>query len=156
MADRLKDRIALITGASRGIGAAVAKAYAREGAHLILVARNQGGLEEVDDEVTAQGGSATLVPMDLAAENGIEDLGRQIYERWGRLDVLVGNAAILGELTPVGHIEPKKWGEALAVNLTANWRLENCLGMRGRYFMGVTRSWVTRLPTDRRGCASGL
>lgn len=123
MNKRLQDRIALITGASRGIGAATAKAYAREGAHLILIARNEGALEEIDDEVTALGGNATLVPMDLAAENSIEDLGRQIFERWGKLDILVGNAAMLGELTPVGHIDPKKWQEALAVNLTANWRL---------------------------------
>jgi NAD(P)-dependent dehydrogenase (short-subunit alcohol dehydrogenase family) len=120
---RLQDRIALITGASRGIGAAVARAYAREGAHLILVARNEGGLTEIDDDIQALGASATLVPMDLAADDGIEDLGQQIYQRWDKLDVLVGNAAILGQLTPVGHIDPKTWAEALAVNLTANWRL---------------------------------
>jgi NAD(P)-dependent dehydrogenase (short-subunit alcohol dehydrogenase family) len=120
---RLQDRIALVTGASRGIGAAVAQAYAREGAHLILVARNEAALEEIDDEIKTLGGTATLVPMDLAAENGIEDLSRQIYERWGKLDILVGNAAVLGELTPIGHIDPQKWQEAIAVNLTANWRL---------------------------------
>jgi NAD(P)-dependent dehydrogenase (short-subunit alcohol dehydrogenase family) len=120
---RLKERIALITGASRGIGAAVARAYAREGAHTILVARNEGGLTEVDDDIRALGGTATLVPLDLATEGGIEDLGHQIYQRWGRLDILVGNAAILGQLTPVGHIDPKVWDEALAINLTANWRL---------------------------------
>ena len=119
MSARLQDRIALITGASRGIGAATARAYAREGAHVILIARNTGGLEEVDDEIQALGGSATLVPMDLAAEGGIEDLSRQIYERWGKLDILVGNAGILGELTPVGHIDPKIWQEAFAVNVTA-------------------------------------
>lgn len=123
MNTRLQGRIALVTGASRGIGAATAIAYAREGAHLILIARNTGGLEEVDDQIQALGGSATLAPMDLAVEGGIEDLSRQIYERWGRLDILVGNAGILGDLTPVGHIDPKIWQEALAVNVTANWRL---------------------------------
>lgn len=123
MGTRLKERIALITGASRGIGAAVARAYAREGAHTILVGRNEGGLTEVDDDIRALGGTATLVPLDLATEGGIEDLGHQIYQRWGKLDILVGNAAILGQLTPVGHIDPKVWGDALAINLTANWRL---------------------------------
>jgi NAD(P)-dependent dehydrogenase (short-subunit alcohol dehydrogenase family) len=120
---RLKDRLALITGASRGIGAAVARAYAREGAHVILVARTQGALEELDDEIADAGGSATLVPMDLSEHDAIDDLGRQIYERWGRLDILVGNAAVLGDLTPVGHIDPKVWDQAMAINVTANWRL---------------------------------
>ncbi|MDP6568057.1 MAG: SDR family NAD(P)-dependent oxidoreductase [Alphaproteobacteria bacterium] len=123
MSKRLENRLALITGASRGIGAAAAKAFAAEGAHVILVARTSGGLEEVDDEITANGGSATLVPMDLTEFAGIDDLGRQIYERWGRLDILLGNAAILGELSPVGHIRPEVWERAQALNVTANWRL---------------------------------
>ncbi|HZD24983.1 MAG TPA: SDR family NAD(P)-dependent oxidoreductase [Alphaproteobacteria bacterium] len=123
MAGRLQDRLALITGASRGIGAAIAKAYAAEGAHVILVARSTGGLEEVDDEIQASGGSATLVPLDLTEFNAIDDMGQQIYERWGKLDVLVGNAGILGTLAPVGHIPPEVWERALALNVTANWRL---------------------------------
>ena len=105
-APRLAGRIALITGASRGIGAAVARRFAAEGAHLILVARTSGGLEEVDDAVRAAGSSATLVPMDLADGTLIDQLGGAISERFGRLDVLVANAAILGGLRPVGHYEP--------------------------------------------------
>ena len=123
MAGRLKDRIALVTGASRGIGAAVAVAYAAEGAHVIAVARTQGGLEELDDAIKAHGGSATLVPLDLAEHDAIDDLGRQIHERWGRLDILCGNAAMLGDLAPVHHIDPKVWDKAFALNVTANYRL---------------------------------
>ncbi|MDA1099605.1 MAG: SDR family NAD(P)-dependent oxidoreductase [Proteobacteria bacterium] len=123
MGQRLKDRLAVITGASRGVGAAVAKAYAAEGAHVILIARTTGGLEEVDDDIKAAGGSATLVPMDLSDFAAIDDLGRQIFERWGKLDILVGNAAILGDLSPVGHIRPEVWQRAYDLNVTANYRL---------------------------------
>jgi len=123
MARPLEDRIALITGASRGIGAAVAQGFAAAGAHVILVARTVGGLEEIDDAVRAAGGSATLVPLDLAEAGGIEGLGASTFERWGRLDVLVGNAATLGELSPVGHIEPHVWQQAFTLNVHANWRL---------------------------------
>ena len=119
----LQDRIALITGASRGIGAAVAIGFAAAGAHVVLVARTVGGLEEVDDAIQAVGGSATLVPLDLTEAGGIEQLGASVYERWGRLDVLVGNAAMLGELSPVGHIEPEIWRQAFELNVHANWRL---------------------------------
>lgn len=122
---RLEGRIALVTGASRGIGAAVAKRFAEEGAHLILVARTQGGLEEVDDAIRASGSEdgATLLPMDLQDFDAIDSMGQAIYERFSRLDILVGNAGVLGTLSPVGHIEPKDWDEVMAVNLTANWRL---------------------------------
>ena len=122
---RLGGRIALVTGASRGIGAAVAKRFAEEGAHLILTARTQGGLEEVDDAIRASGSDegATLLPMDLKDFDAIDHMGQAIHERFGRLDILVGNAGVLGTLSPVGHIEPKDWDEVLAVNLTANWRL---------------------------------
>mgnify|MGYP001204867662 CR=1 FL=1 len=123
MAGRLQNRLALITGASRGIGRAVALAMAAEGAHPILVARTVGGLEEVDDEIRQMGGSATLVPLDLTDFDAIDRLGGTIFERWGKLDILVGNAGMLGSLTPVNHIEPKDWDRLLAVNLTANWRL---------------------------------
>jgi NAD(P)-dependent dehydrogenase (short-subunit alcohol dehydrogenase family) len=120
---RLSGRIALVTGASRGIGAAVAMRFAAEGAHLVLVARTQGGLEEVDDEIRKLGGAATLLPLDLAEHEKIDQMAYAIHERFGRLDVLVGNAALLGTVTPMGHIEPKEWQRVLDVNLTANWRL---------------------------------
>ncbi len=123
MADLLKDRIALITGASRGIGAAVAKGFAAEGAHVILTARTIGGLEEVDDEIQAAGGSATLVEMDLRDSLAIDRLGANIYERWGKLDVLVANGGVLGQLTPIHQYAPDVWEEVIAVNLTANQRL---------------------------------
>ncbi len=121
---RLAGRIAVITGASRGIGAAVARRFAAEGARLVLVARTVGGLEELDDQIRDAGGRrATLVPLDLREFDAIDRLGASLYERFGRLDVLVGNAAVLGTLSPVGHIEPAGWAEVMDINLTANWRL---------------------------------
>ncbi len=121
---RLQGRVALITGASRGIGAAVAKRFAAEGAHVILVARTVGGLEEVDDAIRAEGGGeATLVPFDLTLMEAIDELGGKVAERFGRLDILVGNAATLGVLSPVGHIDLEVWDQVIALNLTANWRL---------------------------------
>lgn len=123
MTGRLKDRLAVITGASRGIGRAVALGFAAEGAHVILVARTVGGLEEVDDEIRKVGGKATLVPLDLTDFDGIDRLGATIFERWGKLDILVGNAGILGPLTPLSHMAPKEWEKLLTVNVTTNWRL---------------------------------
>jgi NAD(P)-dependent dehydrogenase (short-subunit alcohol dehydrogenase family) len=120
---RLDGRVALITGASRGIGRAVARRFAAEGAHVILVARTIGGLEEADDEIKALGGTATLVPMDLTDFPAIDRLGAAVYERFKRLDVLVGNAGLLGPLSPLGHIQPAVWDQVMAVNVTANWRL---------------------------------
>ncbi len=120
---RLTDRIALITGASRGIGRAVALAFAREGAHVIAVARNTGALEELDDAITGLGGSATLVRLNLSHGPKVDALGPTIYERWGRLDILVGNAGILGPLSPLGHVPEKEWDQVMAINVTANWRL---------------------------------
>jgi NAD(P)-dependent dehydrogenase (short-subunit alcohol dehydrogenase family) len=120
---RLAGRIALITGASRGIGAAVAGRLAAEGAHLVLAARTVGGLEEVDDKIRAAGGSATLVPFDLREFGKIDELAATLYERYGRLDILVGNAAEFGVFSPAGHIDPRLWGEIIDLNLTANWRL---------------------------------
>jgi NAD(P)-dependent dehydrogenase (short-subunit alcohol dehydrogenase family) len=121
---RLAGRIALVTGASRGIGAAVATRFAAEGAQLVLVARTVGGLEEIDDAVRAAGGKgATLVPLNLREFDAIDQLGASLYERFGRLDVLVGNAGVLGPLSPIGHVTPEAWAEVLDVNLTANWRL---------------------------------
>ena len=123
MKPRLDGRIALVTGASRGIGAAVAERFAAEGANLILVARTVGGLEEVDDRVRAHGRQATLVPLDLADGDGIDRLGGAIAERHGRIDILVGNAAELGRLGPLAHFAPNEWQPVIDVNLTANWRL---------------------------------
>jgi len=121
---RLAGRVALITGASRGIGAAVAKRFAAEGAQVILTARTVGGLEEVDDQIRKAGhGNATLVPLDLAKGAEIDKLGPAILERFGKLDILVGNAGQLGILSPMGHIDPPVWDRVFAVNVAANWRL---------------------------------
>jgi NAD(P)-dependent dehydrogenase (short-subunit alcohol dehydrogenase family) len=119
----LSDRIALVTGASRGIGAALALQLAQAGAHVVAVARTVGGLEELDDKIKAAGGSATLVPLDVKDSDGIARLTLALNERYGRLDVLIGNAGILGPLSPVGHVEAKDWDNLLAVNVTANWQL---------------------------------
>jgi len=120
---RLKNRIALITGASRGIGRAVALAYAREGAHVIAMARSTGALEELDDEINGLGGAVTLLRFNLTNGDKIDALGPTILERFGKLDILVGNAGVLGPLSPLGHVSEKDWNEVLNVNLSANWRL---------------------------------
>ena len=123
MTKPLDGRVALITGASRGIGRASAIALAKAGAHVILAARTVGGLEETDDEIQKAGGSATLVPMNLRDGEAIDRLGASIFERWGKLDAFLGNAGVLGQLTPLAHLEPKTFQEVLEVNVTANWRL---------------------------------
>ncbi|MEQ8335229.1 SDR family NAD(P)-dependent oxidoreductase [Nisaea sp.] len=123
----LDGRIAVITGASRGIGAAVARAFAREGAHVVLVARTVGALEELDDEITAAGGSASLVPMDLKDFAAIDRLGAALHERYGKIDILVANGGILGKLMPMHQYEAKVWEEVIAINLTANQRLVRSL-----------------------------
>lgn len=122
-AGRLAGRLALITGASRGLGAAAALAFAGEGAHCVLVARTVGALEEMDDKIKALGGQATLVPLDVTDSPGLDRLGAALHERFGRLDVLLANAAVLGTLSPIGHIDPKIFEQVMAVNVTANWRL---------------------------------
>ncbi len=127
MTGTLKGRIAVVTGASRGIGYATALALADAGAHVIAVARNVGGLEELDDAIRALGGAATLVPFDLKDFAAIDRLGAAIHERWGKLDILVGNAGMLGPISPLGHVEPKAFEEVMAVNVTANWRLVRSL-----------------------------
>jgi NAD(P)-dependent dehydrogenase (short-subunit alcohol dehydrogenase family) len=119
----LAGRIALITGASRGIGYATALALAKAGAHVVALARTVGGLEELDDAIRELGGAATLVPLDLKDYAGIDRLALALHERFQRLDVLVGNAGILGPLSPLGHVEAAAWDEVMAVNVTANWRL---------------------------------
>jgi NAD(P)-dependent dehydrogenase (short-subunit alcohol dehydrogenase family) len=122
-AGRLAGRLALVTGATRGIGRAVALAFAREGCDLVLVGRTQGALEALDDAVRALGRQASLVPADLTAPDVVERIGQAVWERWRRLDILAGIAADLGVLTPAGHIEPDVWRQVIDLNLTANWRL---------------------------------
>src|SRR5215467_11701751 len=123
----LSNRIALVTGASRGIGAAVALELAQAGAHIVAVARTVGGLEELDDRIKAVGSSATLVPLDVKDSDGIARLALALNERYRRLDVLIGNAGILGTLSPLSHYEPKDWDNMIAVNVTANWQLIRCM-----------------------------
>ncbi len=127
MSKALSDKIALVTGASRGIGRATALALAEAGAHVVALARTQGGLEELDDAIKAKGGTATLVPFDLKDFEGIDRLGASLFERYRRLDVFVGNAGVLGPVSPLGHVDPKAWDEVMAVNVTANWRLVRAL-----------------------------
>ncbi len=119
----LSGRVAVVTGASRGIGYFVAKELAAAGAHVIAVARTVGGLEELDDEIKAAGGQATLVPLDLSDMAGIDRLGGSIHERWGKLDVLVANAGVLGVIAPLGHVEAKVFERVMNINVTSTWRL---------------------------------
>jgi NAD(P)-dependent dehydrogenase (short-subunit alcohol dehydrogenase family) len=123
MVQSLQGRIAVVTGASRGIGRAVALALAEAGAHVIALARTQGALEELDDAIKGLGGAATLVPLDLKDVEALDRLGAAIHQRWGRLDILIGNAGILGEVTPLTHLDQPIWDAVMAVNVTANWRL---------------------------------
>jgi NAD(P)-dependent dehydrogenase (short-subunit alcohol dehydrogenase family) len=119
----LSNRIAVVTGASRGIGRAAAIALAEAGAHIVALARTQGALEELDDEIRAKGSSATLVPLNLKDFDALDRLGAAIHERWGKLDIVLGNAGILGELAPIAHIDQPVWDEVMAINVTANYRL---------------------------------
>src|SRR6187397_75294 len=127
MTKPLANRIALVTGASRGIGYATARALAKAGAHIVAVARTQGGLEELDDAIRGDGGSATLVPLSLADNDGIARLGLALHERHGKLDILVGNAGVAGPSSPLGHIELKPWNDVIALNVTANFQLIRCM-----------------------------
>lgn len=125
----LTGKVVLVTGASRGIGYQAALEAARRGAHVIALARTIGGLEDLDDEIKAMGGEATLVPLDLKDFDGIDRLGAAIFERWGRLDGLIGNAGLLGVITPVPHLDPKEFEQTFAVNVTANYRLIRSLDL---------------------------
>ncbi|MBL1257364.1 SDR family oxidoreductase [Methylocystis sp. Sn-Cys] len=115
--------IALVTGASRGVGRAISLELARQGAHIVALARTQGALEELDDDIRALGGQATLVPCDVTDFDALDRLGAALFERWGKLDVFVGNAGVLGPLSPLAHVDVKDWNRVVAVNVTANWRL---------------------------------
>ncbi|MGH6989986.1 MAG: SDR family NAD(P)-dependent oxidoreductase [Stellaceae bacterium] len=151
MSKPLADRIALVTGASRGIGAALAVHLAAAGAHIVAVARTVGGLEELDDQIKAAGSTATLVPLDMKDGDGIARMALALNERYGRLDVLVGNAGVLGTLSPLGHVDPKDWDNVMAVNVTANWQLIRCMdpllqrAPAGRaVFLTSSLSWLGR------------
>ena len=119
----LKDRLALVTGASRGIGRAIALGLAKAGAHVVVVARTIGALEELDDEIRDAGGKATLLQLDMGKGDKIDQLGPTLYQRWGKLDVLVANAGVLGPLSPLHHVTEDAWNQVIDVNLSANWRL---------------------------------
>jgi NAD(P)-dependent dehydrogenase (short-subunit alcohol dehydrogenase family) len=119
----LAGRLALVTGASRGIGRAVSLGLAKAGAHVVLLARTVGGLEELDDDIRAAGGTATLVELDLKRSDKLDALGPTILQRWGKLDILVANAGILGPLSPLGHITSDAWREVIDINLNANWHI---------------------------------
>src|ERR1700750_3379100 len=123
----LASRIALVTGASRGIGYATARALAKAGAHIVAVARTQAGLEELDDDIRKEGGSATLVPLNLTDFDGVARLGAALNERHGKLDILVGNAGVAGPSSPLGHIDLKPWTDVMAINVTANFQLIRCM-----------------------------
>ena len=127
MSPPLASRIALVTGASRGIGYATARALAKAGAHIVAVARTQGGLEELDDEIRKDGGSATLVPLGMTDFDGMARLGAALHERHGKLDIVVGNAGVPGPSSPLGHIEPKTWNDVMMVNASANFQLIRCM-----------------------------
>ncbi len=144
---RLAGKTALITGASRGIGAAVAECYAKEGASLILTARQTKGLEETDDVIRSYGQQAALIPLDQTKGESVDQLGPTLMERYGRLDILVLNAAILGELTPITHLSAKQWEKVIATNLTANFRLlrslHPLLAQAGTAYVLMVTSGVT-------------
>jgi NAD(P)-dependent dehydrogenase (short-subunit alcohol dehydrogenase family) len=129
MTKPLTGRIALVTGASRGIGYATARALAKAGAQIIAIARTQGGLEELDDEIRKDsgGGGATLVPLSLTDFDGIARLGAALHERHGKIDILIGNAGVAGPSSPLGHIDMKPWNDVLAVNVSANFQLIRCM-----------------------------
>jgi len=146
-------RVVLVTGASRGVGRAAALAFAKSGAHVVAVARTQGALEELDDEIRAlrrdADPPATLAPMDLRDFAAIDRLGEAIYHRWGRLDALIGAAGQLGVLSPLHHIDPKEWDAVMAVNITANWRLVRSLDPLLRRSSAARVAFITSAAASR-------
>ena len=119
----MKNKVALVTGASRGLGRSIAKSLALGGAELILVGRTISALEELDDEIKSIGSKSTIVPMDLEDNENIDILGGEINKKWGKLDILVSNAGIVGEITPISHLDPKIWNKVINLNLNVNFRL---------------------------------
>ncbi len=146
---RQTNRVTLVTGASRGIGRAVALGVAREGGHVIALARTQGALEELDDAIRGLGGAASLIVADVADGDAVDRLAPALAERWGRLDGLVGNAAVLGPLSPLSHIAPKDWDQVLAVNVTANFRLLRALDFLLRKSPAGRAVFVTSRAADK-------
>jgi len=146
MSKTFQDRIILVTGASRGIGYAAARALAQQGAHIIATARTQGGLEDLDDSIKAEGGNCTLVPMDLKDYDAIDRLGAALQERFGRLDGLFANAGVLGDISPVPHVTPKTWDNVMAVNATANYRLIRSMDLLLRASEAGRAVFVTTSP----------
>ena len=146
-------RLVVVTGASRGIGRAAALAFARSGAHVVALARTQGALEELDDEIAAirpgERSAATLVPMDLRDTAAIDRLGEALFRRWGRLDARVGTAGSLGLLTPLHQLDPKEWENTMAVNVTANWRLVRSLDPLLRRSAGGRVAFITSAAASR-------
>ena len=123
MNNKMKNKVALVTGASRGLGRSIAKSLALGGAELILVGRTISALEELDDEIKSIGSKSTIVPMDLEDNEKIDILGGEINKKWGKLDILVSNAGIVGEITPISHLDPKIWNKVINLNLNVNFRL---------------------------------
>lgn len=146
---RLKGKVALVTGASRGIGRAVAKALAAEGAHVVVTARTAGALEELDDEIHAAGGNATLLTLDLSKFDKIDQLGPTLFQRWGKLDIFVATAGVLGPLSPLGHVASDAWANVIDINLNANFRLVRTL------MPLLTRSDAGRAVFVTSGAATG-
>ncbi len=147
----LSGRVAVVTGASRGIGYAAALGLATAGANVVAVARTVGGLEELDDAIKAKGGAATLVPLDLTDYAGIDRLGAALHQRWGKVDIVLGNAGVLGVITPLSHLDPKIFEATMAINVTANWRVIRSLDVllrqsdAGRALFltsGITRAYL--------------
>jgi NAD(P)-dependent dehydrogenase (short-subunit alcohol dehydrogenase family) len=140
-----KDKVAVVTGASRGIGYATSLALAKEGAHIIAIARTVGSLEALDDDIKAVSGEATLVPLDITDYDALDRLGGVIYDKYGKLDILIGNAGTLGDITPISHLKPKVWGQLMDLNVTANYRLIRSLDplLRCRSWKGCF-SWIIK------------
>jgi len=156
MTKPLASRVALVTGGSRGIGYALAIALAREGAHVVATARTPGGLEELDDAIKAVGGTATLVPLEMRDYEGIARLAGALNERYGKLDILIGNAALGGSNSPLDHFTPKEWDEVLAVNVTANWHLIRTMhALLLRSDAGRVVFLTSGAAANPRGCEEG-